>query len=229
MAEPYIKVREVAWRELFPWLMLLRSVRIALMARVLVLGALGLVATVIGWILISDLFLNSTDPVIKEWRPRTSLHIWMNAVHMQGDPIWVNTAPRNAMEVFDSARAWLIHAPVMIWAYFTRPFVAMFDANLTATGFLFLLLCGIWELLVWGLIGGAITRIAALKFTRDEAPGLIAALRHAVSKWPSYSLPPLVALAGAAVFGIQLVILGFIMQLDWLAFVAAIFWPFVIL
>ena len=37
--------------------------------------------------------------------------------------------------------------------------------------FFFLLLCAIWELLVWGLVGGAITRIAALKFTRDEAPG----------------------------------------------------------
>ena len=49
MADTHTKVREVAWSELFPWLMLLRSVRIALMARVLVLGAAGLIATVIGW------------------------------------------------------------------------------------------------------------------------------------------------------------------------------------
>ena len=79
------------------------------------------------------------------------------------------------------------------------------------------------------LFGGAITRIAALKFTRDEAPGLIAALKHAFSKWPSYSLPPLVAMAGASVFAIQLVLLGFIMRVDVLAFVAALVWPFVIL
>jgi hypothetical protein len=229
MAEPQSKVREVAWSELFPWLLLLRTVRIALLARVLILGALGLVATTAGWRLISDLFLNSTDPVVMAWRPNTNLQIWMNAVHQHGNPIWVNPAPGNAIELFDSARSWLIQAPVMIWTYFTRPWVSMFDSRLSPTGFLFLLLCGIWELLVWGLIGGAITRIAALKFTRDEAPGLIAALRHAVSKWPSYSLPPLVAMAGAAVFGIQLLILGWIMRLDALAFVAAIFWPFVIL
>jgi hypothetical protein len=92
-----------------------------------------------------------------------------------------------------------------------------------------LLLCGVWELLVWGLFGGAITRIAALKFTRDEAPGLIAALKHAFSKWPSYSLPPLVAMAGASVFAIQLVLLGFVTRIDALGFLAAIFWPFVIL
>ena len=69
---------------------------------------------------------------------------------------------------------------------------------------------------MWGLFGGAITRIAALKFTRDEAPGLIAALKHAFSKWPSYSLPPLVALAGASVFAIQLVVAG-IHYADWCA------------
>ena len=58
----------------------------------------------------------------------------------------------------------------------------MFHPGLTPTGFLFLLMCGVWELLVWGLFGGAITRIAALKFTRDEAPGPIAALKHAAVK-----------------------------------------------
>ena len=39
----------------------------------------------------------------------------------------------------------------------------------------------------------------------SEAPGLVAALKHAAAKWPSYGLPPLIALAGAAVFAIQLV------------------------
>ena len=42
MADQPTKIRDVAWSEMFPWLMLLRSVRIALMARVLILGAMGL-------------------------------------------------------------------------------------------------------------------------------------------------------------------------------------------
>jgi hypothetical protein len=229
MADTQTKVREVAWNELFPWLMLLRSVRIALMARVLVLGAAGLIATLVGWALLTEAFSHSSDPVISGWRHNTSLRLWVNAVPGRNDFTWVDTSARSASEVFDSAREWLIQGPVMIWTYFTRPFIAMFDSKLTPLGFLFLLLCGIWELLMWGLFGGAITRIAALKFTRDEAPGLIAALKHAFSKWPSYSLPPLVAMAGASVFAIQLVLLGFIMRLEVLAFVAALFWPFVIL
>jgi hypothetical protein len=229
MADTHTKVRDVAWNELFPWLMLLRSVRIALMARVLVLGAAGLIATVVGWSLLTEAFSRSSDPVISGWHHNTSLRLWVNAVHNRNDFTWVDTSARSASEVFDSAREWLVQGPVMIWTYFTRPFIAMFDSKLTPIGFLFLLLCGVWELLMWGLFGGAITRIAALKFTRDESPGLIAALKHAFSKWPSYSLPPLVAMAGASVFAIQLVLLGFIMRLDVLAFVAALFWPIVIL
>jgi hypothetical protein len=229
MADTHTKVREVAWSELFPWLLLLRSVRIALMARVLLLGAAGLITTVIGWALLTEAFSRSSDPVIAGWRSATSLKVWVNAVQGKNEFAWVDTSARSASEVFDSAREWLVQGPVMIWTFFTRPFIAMFDSELSLVGFLFLLLCGVWELLMWGLFGGAITRIAALKFTRDEAPGLIAALKHAFSKWPSYSLPPLVAMAGASVFAIQLVLLGFIMRLDVLAFVAALFWPFVIL
>ena len=50
MADQPTKIRDVSWSEMFPWLMLLRSVRIALLARVLVLGALGLLATTLGMI-----------------------------------------------------------------------------------------------------------------------------------------------------------------------------------
>jgi hypothetical protein len=144
-------------------------------------------------------------------------------------PVWVNTSARSVGEVFTSASSYLIEAPKSIWLFFTRPFILMFHSELTARDFLFLLLCAVWELLVWGLVGGAITRIAALKFTRDEAPGLVAAVKHAASKWPSYGLPPLIAMAGAAVFAIQLVILGLIMRIDLLAFLSALIWPFVIL
>ena len=133
-------------------------------------------------------------------------------------------------EVFESAaNSMLVRAPINIWLYMTRPFFQMFEGELTANGFVFLLLCGMWELLVWGLFGGAITRIAALKFTRDEAPGIVAALKHSASKILSYSLPPLGALAGTAVFVLQLVALGAIMRADVGAFVVALAWPFVLL
>jgi hypothetical protein len=221
MADPPTKVREVAWNELFPWLMLVRSVRIALMARVMVLGAVGLLATMLGWWLLAEMFSRSDDGLIRSWHDVTDLRL--------GGDFWVDISTRSAIDVFYSAVSDLVQAPIAIWLYLTRPFIELFDGDLTPTSFFFLLLCGVWELVVWGLIGGAITRIAALKFTRDEAPGLIAALTHAARKLPSYSLPTLVAMAGAAVFAILLAIVGLAMRVDFLALLAGIFWPFVLL
>lgn len=221
MVDQPTKIREVAWTELFPWLILVRAVRIALMARVILLGALGIIATWLGWLLLAEVFSRSDDPLIQSWPAVADLWVTRD--------FWVKTYSNSAPDLIYSATWYLIQAPIAIWTFLTRPFMEMFHGDRSAMGFVFLLLCGIWELIVWGLVGGAITRIAALKFTRDEAPGLVAALKHAARKLPSYSLPPLVALVWAAVFAVQLVVVGFAMRLDFLALLAAIFWPFVLL
>ena len=59
--------------------------------------------------------------------------------------------------------------------------------------------------------------------------GPVAALKHAAAKLPSYSLPPLVALCGAAVFAVQLAVLGVLMRLDFFVFLAGLVWPFVLM
>jgi hypothetical protein len=181
-----------------------------------------------GWSLLAEVFSHSTDTVIMHWAQDTDLALWDHSLDSGVHTPWVVTSAPSAWEVFDSATRGLIQAPISIWVFFTQPFIQMFHGGLSPVGFLFLLLCGIWELLVWGLIGGAITRIAALKFTRNEAPGVIAALRHAAVKLPSYSLPALVALVGTALFGLQLVVIGFAMRLSVFAFLAALAWPFVL-
>jgi hypothetical protein len=221
MVEQSAKVREVAWNELFPWLILVRAVRIALMARVILLGALGICATILGWWLLAEIFSRTDDPIVASWREVLRL--------LNREGFWVNISSHSAPEVIYSATWYLLQAPIAIWQFMTKPFIEMFHGDRTATGVGFLFLCGLWELLVWGIVGGAITRIAALKFTRDEAPGLLTAVKHAARKLPSYSLPPLVALLWAAVFAIQLVIVGAAMRVDFLALVAAILWPLVLL
>jgi hypothetical protein len=223
MINQHDKLREVSWNELFRWLMLLRAVRIALLARVMVLGALGLIATTLGWWTINYFFANTTDPVVKsaEWQRILTDFLWNTSPEFS-----IVTSAQSADALFRQVATGLAEAPVSLWLFLTRPFINMFHGDLTPTGFLYFALCGIWELLVWGLFGGAISRIAALKFTRDEAPDLPAALKHAFSKLTSYSMAPLLALAGAAVFGLQLAALGAIMRLDLVALVAAVVWPF---
>jgi hypothetical protein len=226
MINQHDKLREVSWNELFRWLVLLRAVRIALLARVLVLGAMGLVATTLGWWAIDYVFSANTDPVVSsaEWQTTMSDWLWNTSPEFS-----IVTSAQSADALFQQVREGLEEAPVSLWLFLTRPFINMFHGDLTPVGFFYFGLCGIWELLVWGLFGGAIARIAALKFTRDEAPDLPGALRHAAGKLTSYSMAPLLALAGAAVFGVQLTILGWIMQLDFLAMIAGFAWPFALL
>jgi len=223
MADQPGKVREVAWSELFPWLMLIRTVRIALMARVLILAALGLIVLALGWRII--LWTTGTeDEVVRTWYADSSPWIWERMSEFRIPP-----SAGSAREVFDTASTDLIEAPLAIWLYFANPFIHLFSGDLTPVGFVILLLCCVWELLVWGLVGGAITRIAALRLTRDEAPPFLASLKHAARKLPSYSVPPLVALGGAAVFAVQLAVLGLLMRLDLFALLAGLIWPFVLL
>ena len=49
MAEEYSRFRQISWMELFPWLGLVRAVRLAFAPRMLILAAIGLAATNSGW------------------------------------------------------------------------------------------------------------------------------------------------------------------------------------
>ena len=226
MINQHDKLREVSWNELFRWLVLLRAVRIALLARVLVLGAMGLVATTLGWWAIDYVFSANSDPVVHsvEWQTTMSDWLWNTSPEFS-----IVTSAQSADALFRQVATGLAEAPVSLWLFLTRPFINLFHGDLTPVGFIYFVLCGVWELVVWGLFGGAIARIAALKFTRDEAPDLPGALKHVVSKMTSYSMAPLLALAGAAVFGVQLAVLGWIMRLDFLAMIAGFAWPFTLL
>lgn len=224
MADTKTTLRGVSWDELLPWLMLVRSVRIALLARVLVLGAVGLIATTLGWRMIGWVFSTSDDAVIQAFSTKASKWAWEESREFT-----IALSARSADEIFHSAQSGLLEAPVALWMYLTRPFIDLFSADVSPMAFLYLLMCVVWELVVWGVFGGAITRVAALKFTRDEAPGMTAMLKHAASKLPSYSLPPLLALAGAALFAGQLVVVGLLMRVGLFALLAALVWPFVLM
>ena len=65
-------------------------------------------------------------------------------------------------------------------------------------------------LVIWSLIGGAITRIAALDYARDESVSLMDALKFARKKFWSYFWSPLVPIIGVLFFALCNVIGGMI-------------------
>ncbi len=64
MADEQTRIRQISWMELFPWLGLVRAVRLAFAPRMLILAAIGLAATNAGWGLIGWVFENNTDPTL---------------------------------------------------------------------------------------------------------------------------------------------------------------------
>ena len=103
------KLRDVAWSELFRWLLLLRSVRIALMARVMILGAIGLICTTLGWRAIGWVFSASTDPVLAQWHEDIRYWLWDKTPEFS-----IATSVHSADELFGAATRGLIEAAVTV-------------------------------------------------------------------------------------------------------------------
>jgi len=74
--------------------------------------------------------------------------------------------------------------------------------------FLYTILFSAVKLVVICIAGGAICRIAALKFAKGEKPGITNALRYSLSKFVSFLAAPLAPIAITAVLSICIVVLG---------------------
>lgn len=116
---------------------------------------------------------------------------------------------------------WLIHeqAPVLLEPLrkFLAPIWHLFSSE--GSGWrnrIYLLLVLAWNVAVWGLFGGAITRIAAVQIARNESPSMGEAIAFARERWRSYVAAPAGALAVALLFGLLLMAIG--------AFVGWTFW-----
>src|SRR5262245_16859685 len=185
MAEEQSRIRHIAWMELFPWLGLVRAVRLAFAPRMLILAAIGLVATMAGWRGISWLFTrgDSPDPVIS--RLSVALSDWPIR-HLQSEP------PPRSLSLLDPA-----NSPATVpWNDLSAPFRGLFGENVTAPLFAYLLMLGVWALLVWSIFGAAISRGAALWFAREDRLGFRRCLGWGVKKWPAYFGGPMFPLAG---------------------------------
>lgn len=80
-------------------------------------------------------------------------------------------------------------------------------------------------LAVWGLIGGAITRIAAVEFARNEKPEAMEAIRFAFKKFLSYFSAPLMPFAGVALIALVMILGGLFLHIPWIGeLLAGLLW-----
>jgi hypothetical protein len=233
----------VRWNELFPWLILVRAARVALMVRVIALAMVGVVLTQLGWAAIDRLVLGlAPEAKLVRLTDRQPPRLWepTNVLVLRG-PLGsaaVETSvaadgaglrrliadrlnPANLFEAVDARR---YSGPAARgWAWAMQPFSRMV-ASEGWRQWVGYLLAGLWAVAVWALFGGAISRIAALYLTRGETLGPLEALSSAGAKWLSTTGAPLFCLIVIGGLAAVLSIAGFMIRLDIFAVLIGLAW-----
>ncbi len=206
------QLREVAWREVFPWLRIFTALRLSLQPSKLLLATVGVVLTSGGWYFFARLFAGSDDPAVRDLVAKTTFWPWE-------DPLlgfWSLKA-----EVWRTfATAW-----PEVYLRLTAPFAVWFRADASPAALALGALQGLWALLVWSVFGAAICRLAAVQLAQGRRYQLGQAMRHAMSKWPSYLAAPLFPLLFLFVLGIPALLLGLLSWFDIGYLLAGVLWP----
>ena len=199
-------LENIRWNALCPWLLLVGSLRLAFRLRVLLLAFTALL------LILAVVWLVERLP-----GDQTNLSHWY----------FPQTAPDEETLARFSNRA--ADGLLLPWRTFVAPIAAVLAGTWGLGQSTVVLLLTLWKIAVWAAFGGAICRVAALALARGETPDLPHALRFAKRNYGAFVAAPIMTLLGIFLVALPLVILGLLMRVEWLAFIAALFWPVVLL
>jgi len=220
MAEQRVTVRSIAWNQVFPSLRLLAALRMALNFKALALASIGVAGTVAGWRLLGQLF--AVEGEVAPLAQLGEYGVWP----------WQRQIPLNSPDALLTLESWYHYSPLLhAWSEIAAPFEAMLNVFHTPTlaGFAYLLCCALWALVVWSFFGGAISRLAAVSFARQENVSLGGLFRFVNPRLGAYFVAPLFPLLGSALVALLMAAVGLVMRADVGLLLAAIIWPLVIL
>lgn len=187
-------ISRLEWRRIFPWLWIFRTFRIALDFRKLLLGAVGLYFVVAGNFAIDLLRMTphaSEDQATAESQQE---YPWITAsarISSSGNELSLEPGSLEAM-FFRWDTLW---KPMTLGAIEpVRTLVSGGDVSFARNVDAFLRL--LWFLLVWGIFGGALTRMAIFEFVKDERLGMVTAVRYGLRKIVDFLSAPLVPIGG---------------------------------
>ena len=202
MTDKHITVDSIRWHSVLPWLHLLRIPQLAFRVRTIAVAILA----VLVFVLVNASFRNL--PFV-EWKDSESLFPVLSDLSA--------AVSEHRAESKDQDKRWLIPREEPTAKYYRtsfdsfgwvtwpletvfRPARRLFDFgnhwSEVATAWTSLL----WALLVWGVFGGALSRMMAVRFARDESVPLRAALRFSIRNWQSYLYGPLLPMLGVGFF-----------------------------
>jgi hypothetical protein len=110
-----------------------------------------------------------------------------------------------------------------------RPVIFFFNPHASALTRLYFLLVMIATVAIWGLVGGAIARIAAIQVARQEKIGAREALRFATKRYLSLISAPMFPLILVAVIVLAMILFGVTQLVPILGEAFTLLWPLMIL
>jgi hypothetical protein len=206
MTETSLRLEAIPWRRVFPWLHLTRACWIAVDLRNLLLAAAGLLLTSAGSLVFDQLPFGRAVQEQSAGSDRDSERWpWQWSLGFRGG-LRDDGTGGNAVSEF---RGVLDHpgttalAALGNWRIVLHPLRAISEPagrifrgyshwTEVADGVTRLL----WALVVWSIFGGAIGRIAAVQFGREQQVGLRRALLFSLQRFFGYLSAPLLPLAG---------------------------------
>ncbi|MFM7292299.1 MAG: hypothetical protein ACKO6B_13870 [Planctomycetia bacterium] len=224
-------VHEVQWSDALPWWLLFRAAGAAFAPTVILLAAIGALATWAGWSLADSLGLAGVDrtadlvaaagvPV----PPADGLILPSASGGMPGGGRLLAPS-RTVMPWLVGLIERLPAAAADVLRLVTVPFrpaatLEQLGGALARIG---------WFVLVWSIFGTAITRHVALELIGEDAPGLFGATWYGTRKWLSSFNSVAFVLLGIAALSVPGALLGLLMRSEWGLAVAGAVWPLVLL
>lgn len=219
-------LRSVVWTQVFPWLIIARVFRIAISARMLILGAAGLLLMLNYWALLATVF--TVPERDRPWLAPADGCPWLAIDHAVADH-WTAQLARDVSPAMvpslHGASGALETSFFGAWQQLSAPMIAMFSLEASIADVSVMLLAAFGSLAIWAFFGGAMARIAAVHLTCDEHLGLIAALRFACQKWLPLFAAPLIPACGIVAAGIPLWVLGLLLRSGVGMFLVSLVWP----
>ncbi len=219
-------LRSVVWTQVFPWLIIARVFRIAVSARMLILGAAGILLMLNYWALLATVF--TVPERDRPWIAPADGCPWLAIDHAVADH-WTEQLARDVSPPLPSdarGSAGVLDTSFFgAWRQFSAPMVAMFSLDASVSDVAVLLLAAFGSLAIWAFFGGAMARIAAVHLACDEYVGLAAALRFACRKWVPLFAAPLIPACGIVAAGAPLWVLGLLLRSGVGMFLVSLIWP----
>jgi hypothetical protein len=225
-------LREIAWRELFPWLILLRTFRLAIQPSILGIALLAAFLTPLGWRVaramfrIPDSAVNVQPDRLNELQLAHSARILGRFPGTQRDH-----AADVGFRVQNPGTTFWEHSPIpFTFARLTGPMLQLYQSHIGVRGFAFYLVGMIWTLAVWSFAGGVITRIAAVELGREETASVTMAVRVTIRRWFDLFTAPLYPILGTFLIALLLTPLGWLLwSSDVGTILAGLLWIFAVL